>query len=653
MVGKKFLTKWVLGFFLILFPFLSVILIKTDPEIHYLSGDWECSPGDFREDYYPEKQEKKIFSFPTNWLIAGMKEKAVWCRKTVYLTEEEVKVSHGIFFANIVNAYQVFWNKAEVGKRGVWTQEGEITKPDPSPYLCIIPRKYLVVGENNLAIRVLDSSYAGGVYNVPLFGKKDSIFKSTFLWFIKIGGYSLFFLFMGMYHFILYTQSRDEKYFLFFALICFFNGINVLAYYKILYYFYSDFHFNYFLFHFCFLVTVSSIPIFLSKLFEYKMDLYSKALTGFYFFDLFVFLITFFFDEYREFFRSYIFSFSFTFMNGLLSIELFRTIFKAKKSNIHGSHFYVLGSTVGGAVIFQSFLRFFFPEITEIYLLEGFMSFILSIALAISAKSRGGLVDIARIKAEYSVELEKKVDEKTRELGVLNQELLQSNTLKDKLFSILAHDLRTPMQSLQDLLYILENSNLSHSKMKKEMKKVSLSLFNNKFLLENLLRWISVQMRSEELEIVDVDIYRTLREMQIFYQPQASSKKVNIKLQMRKSCNCLADPNVLKMVLRNLLDNAIKYSKKGEVIYIGTEIKADFCEIYVQDFGMGIDIENMKSILKGKPVGSSAGTENEMGLGLGLHLCQEFLKKMNSQIFFDSHENQGTKFYFQIPLKKE
>jgi len=230
-------------------------------------------------------------------------------------------------------------------------------------------------------------------------------------------------------------------------------------------------------------------------------------------------------------------------------------------------------------------------------------------------------------------------------------DLRELNALKDKLFSIISHDLRSPLFSLISMLNMAKDGNFSAEEEQFILDELSKNVEYNSELLENLLKWASSQMKGNTINPVRFDIHEiTVNKIQL-YEKAASLKGIELQSSIKLNTEVFADKDMIELVLRNLITNAIKFSKDGDMIIISSTNGNGFVKVCVADSGLGIP-EEAKEKLFGKHVFSTRGTQNEKGTGLGLILCRDFVQMNGGTIWVESKENTGSKFFFTLPVNK-
>ena len=235
------------------------------------------------------------------------------------------------------------------------------------------------------------------------------------------------------------------------------------------------------------------------------------------------------------------------------------------------------------------------------------------------------------------------------------EELQRTIAGRDKLYSVIAHDLRSPMGSIKMVLNMLI-LNLPSEKIGAEMYEL-LTMANQTTedvfsLLDNLLKWTKSQIGNLNVVYQDVDAVEGVDSVLEIFSMVASLKKIRIREMKPEKMMVNADIDMLKTVVRNLLSNAIKFSKENSEVLVKMEEVDGMAVVSVQDYGCGISEEGQKKLLHTDTHFSTFGTNNEEGSGLGLLLCKDFVVKNGGKLWFTSKEGEGSIFSFSIPVKK-
>ena len=247
------------------------------------------------------------------------------------------------------------------------------------------------------------------------------------------------------------------------------------------------------------------------------------------------------------------------------------------------------------------------------------------------------------------------------ELKLLNERLSASenvlklaNDTKNKFFSIIAHDLKSPFSGFMGLSDMLANN---MDKMKPEMIKTISKTMNEESqriynLLENLLEWSNTQIGLSDVNLVQIDLLESSTGAIETFLQNANLKNIKLNNNIQKNTLVFADNYMLNTVFRNLISNAIKFTRQNGQINISTIENTGnrTYTVVIEDNGVGMKETVLKHIFDIGSKHTSLGTANEKGSGLGLVLCKEFIEKMSGRIFVDSEYGQGTTFYFTLPM---
>ncbi len=234
---------------------------------------------------------------------------------------------------------------------------------------------------------------------------------------------------------------------------------------------------------------------------------------------------------------------------------------------------------------------------------------------------------------------------------VLNKNLSQLNKLKDKFFGIIAHDLRNPFNVLLGFSEILEKDfhKMPDEEKMEIIKEIRIASKNNYQLLENLLSWANSQTGAVPFNQKKINLLEIVLDTQALYVTAAKNKSVIIENQINDSIAVKADADMLKSILRNLISNAVKFSNSSGKIVISAKHSGEYVTTCINDSGIGIPEEKIKTLFVMEKVSTTFGTAGEAGTGLGLMLCKEFVEKNGGKIWIESSPGIGSKFCFTIP----
>lgn len=235
----------------------------------------------------------------------------------------------------------------------------------------------------------------------------------------------------------------------------------------------------------------------------------------------------------------------------------------------------------------------------------------------------------------------------------LNEKRLKElNVTKDRLFSIIGHDLRGPIGSFKSLLELmLTDFDLTNTDEVKEILQMAVTSANSTYyLLENLLTWAKSQQNEIVFKQTKENLFDVCEKVIALLSEIAHSKKITIHNTIDKDLLVFVDYNMLSTILRNLISNAIKFTHKGKNIYINSFIDDSKVTIEVKDEGVGIEKETIEKLFKPSENVVTYGTSGEKGSGLGLLLCKEFVEKHEGKIWVESEIGKGSSFTFSLPL---
>jgi len=253
---------------------------------------------------------------------------------------------------------------------------------------------------------------------------------------------------------------------------------------------------------------------------------------------------------------------------------------------------------------------------------------------------------IQRLKELEAInaQLEFNTEEQSKKLA----EVIETNA---KFLSIIAHDLRGPFSSIIGVLELLKDSYYDHNleDVKKYIRMATNSANGTLRLLENLLAWTSAENKMTKFNQVKINVKNLIDEEFENFISAATHKLISLNHTIATNLHVLADTDMIKTILRNLISNAIKYSHIGGVITINAVEHNKFVEISVADNGVGITQNDIKDLFKRNKSHTTRGTNNESGTGLGLILCKEFVEKHGGTIRIESEPDKGSLILFTLP----
>jgi two-component system sensor histidine kinase/response regulator len=244
----------------------------------------------------------------------------------------------------------------------------------------------------------------------------------------------------------------------------------------------------------------------------------------------------------------------------------------------------------------------------------------------------------------------RELEEQKQQIELQASKLQEVNQLKTKLFSVIGHDLRGPLANLHALLELLTNNLVTADEFVSLSGKLKAHLSITQRTLENLLNWSLSQMDGIKTQQKRIDISTFIDDAKRLMLEVALRKKITLDTSNVQPIMVLADPNQLHLILRNIIHNAIKFSKENSDVVISAEPDGLFCKVTISDQGIGMTPEEAASVNAPAQHFTKIGTHHEKGTGLGLLLCKEFISKMHGTIHIESDEGKGTTVTFTIPV---
>jgi two-component system sensor histidine kinase/response regulator len=245
-------------------------------------------------------------------------------------------------------------------------------------------------------------------------------------------------------------------------------------------------------------------------------------------------------------------------------------------------------------------------------------------------------------------QLNNTLKQQQHQLQQQNEELERLNDIKNKLLSIISHDFRSPLSSLQGVINILNSQSLSPEEIKQIFDALSTKVQNTTNMLDNLLKWTRNQMQGIRVQPEYFTLLNLVEDVINSLAILAEKKGVVLRHHITEPLLVYADPEMIRMVVRNLISNAIKFTVQGDTVTVKAEpTRDDKVVISVIDTGLGISPKDKEKLFQLKDH-TTYGTANEKGTGLGLILCKDFVEKNGGEIWVKSEERQGSTFYFTL-----
>jgi PAS domain S-box-containing protein len=241
-----------------------------------------------------------------------------------------------------------------------------------------------------------------------------------------------------------------------------------------------------------------------------------------------------------------------------------------------------------------------------------------------------------------------------RRLIMYSEELQELNAAKDKLFSIIAHDLKSPFQGLMGLsrLIVEEYEELTDQEIRSFVKALNESAEATYSLIENLLEWSRIQTGRMRYNPLEIDLFEIVEKVKMLLFQTAELKGIRISNKIKKGTFLHGDANMISSLIQNLVSNSIKFTNRLGQINISSSTNKNKIYVYIEDNGIGIDEDIIEKLFNIDTTFSTRGTDQEKGTGLGLLLCKEIVNRHGGEINIESKSGRGTKVCFSIPEKR-
>lgn len=254
---------------------------------------------------------------------------------------------------------------------------------------------------------------------------------------------------------------------------------------------------------------------------------------------------------------------------------------------------------------------------------------------------------VATLKEFYRSE-KNKVKEKTNELTRMNRSLAKTSSQKDKIITIISHDLKNPLQSIMQTLELINKGDLPPEEMKfihEELLKITTRTYN---MMENILDWSSFELKNKSTRVKEIRLQELFEDTLEILKVIAKQKSISLLIQFKKNPLVRIETDRLLLILRNLVQNAIKFTPTGGQVSLEIDSRNEWVSISIRDNGIGISQDRLTKIFE-QDIKSTYGTENEKGTGMGLHLCFQNAEKLGGNIDVVSEEGSGSSFTLTFP----
>lgn len=302
-------------------------------------------------------------------------------------------------------------------------------------------------------------------------------------------------------------------------------------------------------------------------------------------------------------------------------------------------------------------IEYFNPSLIE-YTYNGELSKVIDFAITYLVVVVITYFAISYIRKNYDYERSSVLDkseaiaEQSSRILAQKEELELLNSQKDKLFSIVTHDIRMPLNSIQSYLELLTEVDIEEGERRVLKEKLLQITRDTSDMLTNVLSWSKTQMEGTNADLKPLNVFTELINGLSVERTISERKGVGFSINSPDGIIIMADQNMFQLVIRNLVNNAIKFTPKDGAVKISAVKRDNDCLITIQDNGLGMDEARQANLFKLK-ASSTFGTNNERGIGLGLLLCKEFTDLQNGEIWFESMAEQGSTFFLSFKLASE
>jgi signal transduction histidine kinase len=647
--------------FIFLFSFLSSLspdsfienaFIKiSENKLYDMRGKWKILLQDIPNGESNDLVDSdwKLINVPSLWSFQGIEYKGIaWIRMHLDISSKLKGEVLGFQVPNILDAHKVYFNGVFIGGSGTIDPTLKNFHHNPkSDFYSISPNLIKYDEENILSIQMQTHLSVGGTANELYFGVLPLVKKEFLLTIIARTAFSISFMVLSIYILFSYFGTKEiSNIYGSIVFLCF--SLIIITMYQIESWFTEGGFFVYFtLFTIGFGGMYLFQFIFLKKEYGFPILKIEKIIMLIY---LIIFLANFiplFYLPFIDIRNKYLL----TLLGSFHLLFNFQTLYYSIKILIQKKFInypFAIGFILVLPSILQDYLIVFdlrlFHDISSLNTIS-ILLFFYSINLIL--KQHFFYQKIILMEKDYSVKLEKEVSQKTKDLIQTNDKLIESNNLKNKLFSIISHDLRSPLDALNEVLYLFRNKKLDNKQLKNHILDLSEYLERNQFLLENLLNWSYGQMRDEPLNIEKINLNQILMEVYDIMLPSAEKKSIRLNLQLEGTNHWVYwNRHALNLVMINLINNSIKFTHSEGLIDFGFISNEDNYTIFIKDNGVGIDSERLMNINSEKELTSLKGTNNERGAGIGLKLCNEILNKLGTKLQISSEPEKGSTFTF-------
>jgi len=224
------------------------------------------------------------------------------------------------------------------------------------------------------------------------------------------------------------------------------------------------------------------------------------------------------------------------------------------------------------------------------------------------------------------------------------------NHVKDKLFSVLSHDLRSPLSTLKSMMVLLQDGHITQEELTPLYGRIQDQLEASGSVLESLLQWAKAELIENKIEAEKIVLANVVDDVAMQLKSVIDQKDIRFVNDLNIDLVAMADKIHVEIILRNLITNAVKFTRSLGIVKIDGKINHESIEVYVEDNGMGMHEDEVKNLFDPGNHFTTMGTNHERGTGLGLLITKEMISKNGGNIWVSSRKHQGTTFTFTLPM---
>ncbi|MCB1190101.1 MAG: hypothetical protein H7A23_14430 [Leptospiraceae bacterium] len=617
--------------------------VSNVSQVYSLRSEWKFQTGNIADAASANYDDSRwrYLPVPGFWRDYGLLgNRHAWYRLPILIGTNFADKKLGIIVPGIFEGYELFINGHLIGRDGETNEKGDLVKSTHKINFYSIEPSFIRPGEKNtIALHVLDQYNFGGITGNFYIGKYELVKAKFIFYIIRSVTLNGFFLLLGISLFVATIGKKNLSVFFLFSNILILSGFSILFLDRISGWLITDFR----LLHYSFFLPIAITPVLYiydaAIYFEHKLGFFGKFLVFSFFPILIITILSGINKEFLQFRNSFfMFIVVYDFLTLLYICYMLVHAFIYKK--IIGMKYILFGSIIVIISVLKVQIGFFTQQADEeLHLSTSSGIFFLFFLYALSLQYQDNLNKKREMELHYREKLEEEIKQKTKSLVKTNEDLKAANKMRDQLFSIIGHDLRSPINALKTVLHLFYDETLTSEQQKSNIQQLTNLLEGSRILLENLLHWASSQLGYSKVSLSEFDLVALSKEVFRLYLYKAKQKSIHLRIVSDETLTLKSDRNIIQMVLNNLVNNAIKFtptSGKVEIHLIETETHVG---ISVLDTGIGISVEE-KNVYN--------DNDREIGTGIGLNLCKEFLSKIDSELFYEKNPDGGSIFSFYL-----